>query len=321
MILYTPAKSARHIPVIDLEKSFSGNLVDRRIIGWEIHKACRETGFFYVSNHRIGGELMAGQLEWARRFFYQPMEEKLAIDFSHSSRRLGYEPAMKQVLDEGSAPDLKESYMYAAPLTEAGADTDESGVVNLWPERLPGFRAQMLAYHRAIGALAMHVMRCIALSLDLDEEFFDGPFRNTAFGVRLLRYPPQAEIAAGNQLGAGAHTDWGGITVLLQDEKGGLEVLNAEGDWIYAAPIPGTFVVNLGDLLRRWTNDLYKSTTHRVLNNRSGQDRYSVPTFFSPRPDARVACIPSCAAGRPPLYPPITAGEHTAEMARRTYGR
>jgi len=319
MILYTPAKAATMIPVIDLTRSFSRDLADRRAVGWDIHKACRETGFFYVSHHRIAETLMAAQLDWTAQFFALPMDEKRAIDFSRSPRRLGYEPALRQVLDEGSAPDLKESYMYAVPSTASG-ERAAPVIENLWPAGLAGFREQMLAYHAAIGGLALHLMRCIALSLDLDENFFDAAFAETPFAVRLLHYPPQDRVAHGNQLGAGAHTDWGGITLLLQDEKAGLEVLNADGDWIGATPIAGTFVVNLGDMLRRWTNDLYQSTLHRVANTKSGKDRYSVATFFSPWPDTEVSCIPSCAEARPVLYPPITAREHTAEMARRTYG-
>lgn len=319
MILYTPAKAATTIPVIALTRSFAPDLGDRRAVGWEIHKACRETGFFYVSDHRVSAALMAAQLDWTARFFSLPMAAKRAIDFSQSARRLGYEPALRQVLDEGSAPDLKESYMYAVASKAAG-ERPAPVIENLWPGSLAGFREQMLAYHAAIGELALHLMRCIALSLDLDENFFDPAFAGTPFAVRLLHYPPQDRIASGNQLGAGAHTDWGGITLLLQDEKGGLEVLNADGEWIGARPIPGTFVINLGDMLRRWTNDLYHSTLHRVVNTQSGKDRYSVATFFSPWPETEVACIPSCAEGRLALYPPITAREHTAEMARRTYG-
>ena len=319
MILYTPARAATKIPIIDLTRSFSSDLADRRAVGWEIHKACRETGFFYVSQHRIADRLMAAQLDWTAQFFALPMEEKLAIDFSQSPRRLGYEPALRQVLDEGSAPDLKESYMYAVP-SASGGERAMPAVENLWPAGLAGFREQMLIYHAAIGDLALHLMRSIALSLDLDENFFDPAFAGTPFSVRLLHYPPQGGIAPCNQLGAGAHTDWGGITLLLQDGKGGLEVLSADGDWISATPIPGTFVVNLGDLLRRWTNDLYQSTLHRVANTKGGKARYSVATFFSPWPETTVTCIPSCAQGRPQLYPPITAREHTAAMARRTYG-
>jgi isopenicillin N synthase-like dioxygenase len=314
MIIYTPPKAATELPVIDLAPSFRGP-AERQSVAREIHKACRDTGFFYVRNHGIPPELMAAQLDWTARLFALSPDAKQAMDFSQSKRRLGYEPPMRQVLDAGSAPDLKESYMYIAPLGGVGADA----IPNLWPTDLAGFKTQMLAYHRAIGALGMHVIRCLALSLDLDENFFDEPFRDTEFSVRILRYPPQNDLG-GNRLGAGAHTDWGGITLLLQDSLGGLEVLNRDRDWISATPIENTFVINLGDMVRRWTNDVYHSTMHRVLNTARARDRYSVAAFFSPRPDTIVSCVPTCLQDRPSLYAPITARDHIAEMVRKTYG-
>jgi len=317
--IYTPPRTITDIPVIDLSKSLSGTDGDRASVARQVHKACRETGFFYIAGHGLSDDLMAAQLDGIARFFDLPAADKQALDFSQSSRRLGYEPPQRQVLDAGSAPDLKESYMYAGPLKPDGA-RDGAAIPNLWPAHLTGFRAQMEAYHAAVGKLGLHVMRCVALSLDLAVDYFDESFLSAEFAVRLLRYPTQTDVAAGNQIGAGAHTDWGGVTLLLQDDCGGLEVQTPDGDWIRAMPIPGTLVVNLGDMLRRWTNDIYKSTLHRVLNNASGRNRHSCATFFSPRPETRVACIPSCALDRPPLYPPITAQEHIAEMVHRTYG-
>jgi isopenicillin N synthase-like dioxygenase len=140
--------------------------------------------------------------------------------------------------------------------------------------------------------------------------------------LRLIHYPPQPAVAAFNQLGAGAHTDWGGVTLLAQDDIGGLEVKNVADDWIAAIPVPGTFVVNLGDLMARWTNGLYRSNMHRVKNNNaSGRDRYSVPFFYSPDPKARIECLPTCFdAGHPPQFEACTASEHLLEMFRRSYG-
>src|SRR5260221_5875223 len=135
MILYMPPRAATDIPVINLAPSFSADLVDRRAVGGAIHKACRETGFFYVSHHQVPPDLMAAQLDWTARFFTLPLAEKLALDFTRSGRRLGYEPPLQQVLDAGSAPDLKESYMYSAAPGEADADP------NQWPAGLDGLQA------------------------------------------------------------------------------------------------------------------------------------------------------------------------------------
>ena len=316
MIIYTPPKPADELPIIDLTNAFSGGEQRAKAVAWEIHKACRETGFFYVSNHGVSKELMDLQLAWTSRLFDLPMDEKMAMDFSRSPRRLGYEPALRQVLDEGSAPDLKESYMYNRPLDPTAEDMAQ----NFWPATLPGFREQMHAYHAEVGRLALSLMGLVALSLDLPQDHFTPCFTGGNFSVRLLRYAPQAATGPLNQLGAGAHTDWGAITLLLQDQNGGLEVKTAGDLWIKATPLEGTFVVNLGDLVRRWTNDLYQSTLHRVLNNASGRNRHSVATFFSPRPDVEVSCLPTCkAADEAGRYETCTIGEHMKEMARRTY--
>ena len=163
-------------------------------------------------------------------------------------------------------------------------------------------------------------MSLLALSLELPENYFAPFYREPSRTMRILRYPPHPAAARANQLGAGAHTDWGGVTLLAQDDLGGLEIRNAADEWIQATPIPGTFVINLGDLMQRWTNGVYRSNMHRVKNNSSSEDRYSIPFFYSPRPDSRIECMPTCSdAAHPPKYPPCTAAEHTYEMFRRSY--
>ena len=169
----------------------------------------------------------------------------------------------------------------------------------------------MLSYQAAMRKLGDRVLSLLAASLDLPENqfapYYDIPMPN----VRLLKYPPQPHDAQFNQIGAGAHTDWGGITLLAQDNLGGLEVVNVAEEWLEATPIADTFVVNLGDLMARWTNGLYKSTMHRVRNNKSDRNRYSIAFFYSPRPTAVVECLPTCTdAGRPAQFPPCTVREH-----------
>jgi isopenicillin N synthase-like dioxygenase len=235
-----------------------------------------------------------------------------------------------QVLDsqdaaaEKAPPDLKEGYFYGMELPDEHPWAQKrirSFGHNQWPTDLPGFREQMLAYQAALRELGDRVLSAIALSLDLPEDYFvpfyDMP--NTTLG--LLRYRPHPLDARPNQLGAGAHTDWGAVTLLAQDGLGGLEVRNVAGEWIQAVPVPGTFVINLGDLMQRWTNDLYRSNMHRVKNNSPTSERYSMPFFYGPRPDSLIECLPTCTdAEHPPQFAACTAAEHNYEMFRRSYG-
>src|SRR5262249_26540915 len=153
---------------------------------------------------------------------------------------------------------------------------------NQWPTSLPSFRDAMLAYQAEVQKLARHLLRLVARSLDLPGEWFSEHFRMGSGSIRLLKYPPQPATAVFNQIGTGPHTDWGALTVLAQDNIGGLEVRNADGDWVEATPIPGTFVINLGDLMARWTNGIYNANMHRVKNNKSNRDRFSIVSFNSP---------------------------------------
>jgi len=331
MIIYTPPKAAERIPVIDLAGTFAAvaGVAAWRSTAWDVHKACRETGFFYVANHGIPVELIAKQFDWARRFFDLPLERKMAIHMTKSPTFVGYEPVGVQVTDsqdpkvKASPPDLKEAFFIG---TEIGPDHPYAGKAirgyghNQWPEDMPGLRADMLTYHAAISDLSMRVVRLLALSLDLPADYFAPMFDMPNTTLRMLKYPPQPASAAFNQMGAGAHTDWGGVTLLAQDDLGGLEVRNAAGDWIRAQPIPGTFIVNLGDLTARWTNGLYNSNLHRVMNNASGRDRYSIPFFFGPRPSAIIEALPTCvSADNPAKFATCTAQEHVNEMFRRSY--
>lgn len=179
----------------------------------------------------------------------------------------------------------------------------------------------MAAYFEAMRRLSERLMNGIALSLNLDETYFDTFKRDPVATLRLLHYPPQRENAAPNEKGAGAHTDWGALTLLLQDDVGGLQVFDKNsGEWIHADPVPGTFVVNLGDALANWTNDLYTSTLHRVVNT-SGRERYSVPFFYDGDADYEVVCIPTCLKlGEQPKYPPVTVEGHLMNMYRKSYG-
>ncbi|MDB5807203.1 MAG: penicillin synthase [Betaproteobacteria bacterium] len=325
MIFYTPPKTADHIPVIDFTDAFSPDLAKREAVAWEIHKACRDVGFFYLAGHGVAPAMIEAQFEAARGFFALPNDTKELVNLSRSRSGFGYEPMSGQTLDSGTPPDLKEGFQCGMDLPDDHPyvlrGLERYGL-NQWPASLPGFRAQTLAYHAAMMDLSRKLLSIIALSLDIDENFFHPLTETPIATLRMLHYPPQKADAAANQLGAGAHTDWGLVTLLAQDTVGGLEVRNAAGEWIRATPIEGTFVVNTGDLLQRWSNDMYKSNMHRVLNsNTSGRSRYSIPFFQDGDNDAIVSCFESCRdAEHPAKYPDCNVGEYLGMKIRETYG-
>jgi isopenicillin N synthase-like dioxygenase len=322
MIPYTPPRAVDAIPVVDLTGSFDAGAARDRVAA-DIHRACRETGFFYVSGHVVDPALVAGQIDAARRFFALPEDAKRAVWLGHSDCRRGYEGVGTQTLDAGSAPDHKESYAIAIDLPRdhpwVVAGVPGQGA-NQWPQGLPGFREQMLAYQAEMVRLGRHLMGCLAQSVELPYDHFASGLHEPQCGVRLLRYPPQPEAAARNLLGAGAHTDWGSITILLQDGRAGLEVRNADGDWILATPIPGTFVINIGQMMERFTAGVYRANLHRVRNGARDAARYSVASFFELEPLYRMGRAPTC----PPdpafdAAADLTIGEHIDQMARASY--
>ena len=283
------------------------------------------SGFFYATGHGVPVALIERQFELTRRFFELPQASKEAISLAHSPAMRGYEGLGEQTLDALAKPDLKESFYCGVeyppdhPYVLKGY---QSYGANQWPHELPGMAAQCEAYIAAMRALAQRLMQLMALSLGLQESYFDHVHDNPMITLRLLSYPPQPANADEHTFGAGAHTDWGAITLLAQDRHGGLEVSMPDGSWVPATPIAGSLVVNLGDMIPRWTNDLYHSNPHRVRNVHSGgQKRYSLPFFYSPDYETSVVPLATCVPeGEAPRYAPCSAGEHLHEMYVKTYG-
>ena len=308
------------LPLIDLR---TGDAAAR-----EVDAACRAHGFFYVAGHGVPDDVIAAAFTAAKHFFALDDAVKTRWHIDHSGIKRGFDPIGWQVLDPGAPADIKESFYLGVdrdasdPLVCAG--TPNHGP-NQWPDEAvaPGFRAAVQAYDTAVRALSLRLMRLIALGLGLRADHFERFMRDPMPVLRLLHYPPQPAAAEPGQIGCGAHTDWGGITLLAQDDAGGLQVQALSGEWLEAAPVEGSFVVNLGDLMARWTNDRYRSTLHRVVNRagaaRAARHRYSIAYFFDIDYHAEVRALPGCFdAANPPRYAPITAGEHVVEMYRRT---
>lgn len=310
------------LPVIDVSGLASSDPAARYAVGEDLRAACLQHGFFYCVGHGVPEGLISAVMAQTRALFDLPTEAKLAVDKSLSPCNRGYEHLGGQTLQPGALPDRKEGYCIGDELSAldprvAGGKFNHGP--NQWPKGLPGFQPVMMAYYAALTVVAQRLMRGMALSLDLDERYFDGFTTQPMGTVRLLHYPP-ARPDVPDGMGAGAHTDFGGLTILLQDDNGGLQVKDPHGQgWIDAPPVPGAYVVNLGDMIARWTNDRYVSTLHRVIN-RSGNERYSVPFFYSGNPDTEVRCIPTCLdLGETPKYPPVTVLNHLRSMYDRTY--
>jgi isopenicillin N synthase-like dioxygenase len=298
----------RALPIIDLS-AWGDDERSLDAVSARIGAACREVGFFYLVNHGVGSKLMTDAFAQSKRFFALPVAQKQQIAIETIGGNRGYSGLMHEALDPGQGPDIKEAFNVGFDLEPDDPELlagKPFRALNAWPD-LPGFREMLLAYYDACAALGQRIHRAFSGDLGVETGYFAEKFDRPMATLRLLRYP-----AAGGdgRIGAGAHTDYGNLTLLATDEVSGLEVRTRSGEWIEAPPMAGAFVVNIGDCLMRWTNDVYVSTPHRVVN-RSGRERYSIAFFFDPNPDAEVAVIPSCVPkGEPARYAPILAADY-----------
>ncbi len=313
------------IPLVDLALFGRGDAASRRRVAGEIGRACREIGFFYITNHDVPATLIEQTFAAALRFFAQPLDLKNCIAIENSPCHRGYfgmggenlDPTKQHVIG-----DLKEGIKIGRdlpldhPLVVAGTPLHGP---NQWPADLSGWRETMEAYYAGLSALGHELMATFAMALGLEEDFFEDKLTGPMATVGPIHYPHHEGEVSETRLGAGAHTDFGCLTILAQDDNEGLQVRNAAGTWIDAPPIAGTFVVNVGDMMARWTNDLFASTVHRVIN-RSGRDRYSIPFFFDPDFDADLSCLETCQGpDNPPKYPPTTGGQHLLDRIEETF--
>lgn len=329
------------VPAINISRSFSSNIIDRKVVASEIRDACTTSGFFHITGHGVPEDARKAILDAAKRFTKDlPRSKKEPLHVKNSQYFRGWEPADFTYVNPGdwsaddAAPETKEGFnwAYEAGLDPTGGDGQyrelDGKVVNgnVWPaeEDLPGFYDDVKEYYGHVLQLARHLFRLFALSLDLEENYFDSMCTHPGGIARLLYYPPSRDpqpldpTGKDKEIGLGAHSDYECFTILLCSTASGLEILSPENVWVPAPAVEGSFIINVADFLMRWTNGVYRSTVHRVVN-RTSEERYSVPFFFSVNYDQIVETLPSCISpGNPSKYPPIQAGQYVLERLRAT---
>ncbi|MCC5637319.1 isopenicillin N synthase family oxygenase [Nostoc sp. CHAB 5844] len=300
------------IPIISLVDLKSSNEVFRQNVVKQIYQACHKIGFMYLQNHGISKELVAQVFTHSQDFFNLPLKVKQQIAWQNEFSNTGYVGMERERLNPNQPGDLKEAFNFSKTEISALADYSVS-LAN---------KPCIIAFYAACTELANKVLQTFALALELPEDFLITKHNQQNHTLRLLHYPPLQTPPKPGQVRAGEHSDYGSITLLFQDEVGGLEVQTTTGDWISAPVIPDTVIVNTGDLMQRWTNDVFCSTKHRVMipnDNRLQRSRYSIAFFCHPNDDTEIACLETCQKERASIYPPILAGEYLLSRLQATY--
>lgn len=296
------------IPLIDCDQQ----RVSRERLAREIDDALRSTGFMALENLGIRLETIDRMFAVARGFFDAPDAIKLRCAYVAAEENFGYQGLLVESLDPGNPGDLKEAFTMRNPLRPEIAH-------ERWPDA--EFREAVATFYEEAMGAARYLQELLALALDVPESFFVDCHNGENVTLRFLHYPSIAtDTVEDAQMGAGAHTDYGMLTLLLQDDVGGLEVRDDQGQWHSVPPRSGTIVINSGDLLERWSNGRYRSTCHRVKPVTGKRDRYSIALFVDPDSATQVAALESCVDARnPPRFAPTTAGKHLQEKIEATH--
>jgi isopenicillin N synthase-like dioxygenase len=311
------------IPIVDigglaeLASPAARDTADRLCAAYET------VGFAYIAGHGVAPALIERAFAASAEFHAAPLERKQALAINRFHR--GYLGMATSTIVTSSVarvtrPNLSESLLL---MHEVAPDDPAFGQPlygpNQWPDWLPEFRPAITAYTTALEQVARRLLGAFTLGLGLPGGYFTPMFAQPVTFLRLLHYPPHPPSAEDDQFGAAPHTDYGCMTLLAQHGVEGLAVRNRAGAWVDAPPIDGSFLLNLGDIMPRWSNDRFVSTPHRVVN-RSGRERYSIAYFFDPAMDAVIDCLPSCRSpDNPPRHAPVRYGDYLLERLDKNY--
>jgi isopenicillin N synthase-like dioxygenase len=313
--------ASSRIPVIDFADVRARNRESIAAAAKQICEACTTVGFFYIKNHGVRTQVIDRAVRAAQQFFSYPIERKREVSANANHR--GFHARGDALMYGAKKPDYKEFYSIGLELPE-----DDPSVLtgeplrgpNNWPAFMPELQPALYAYFQAMGACGADLLQAVSLSLGLKESFFVDKYTKPLQRTQIIYYPPQPPQAGEDQFGVAPHSDYGCITLLWQDGNGGLQVRDrGSKTWIDAHPIENTFVINVGDLLARWTNDRFSSTPHRVIN-RSGRERYSIATFYDPNFAAVVDPRELGTSEAECRYEPVVAGQHILRRFDESFG-
>lgn len=314
------------LPILDVGPYLAGDDGARTELADQLRAACEEVGFYFLINHGISQDLIDTTFEEARRFHALPTETKML--WKQDEHYVGYLPPGGIRINAGGGFDNKANKPDAHESFHVNSDFPPDHpfvkakrryyVPQPWPDErdLPGFRANVSAYYDATAGLGRALLPVYATALGAEKNYFDGKFEDALAWLRLIHYPT-VERYEENQFGLGAHTDSGFLTFLPQTEVPGLEVQLPDGEWVRQPVVPGAMLVNAGQILKRWSNDRFRATPHRVISPQGNVDRYSIPMFFNPAADAMVECLTGGEAA--PRHETITYLEHLDWYLANTY--
>jgi len=319
------AEATELIPVIDYGPYFAGEPGALEPLAAQLRHACENVGFFYALNHGVRQTVIDRGFAASRRFHALPLEEKLRLRLNENN--IGYMPMNASVqaastVHKATKPNQNESFFISH---DRGPDHPDvaAGIPlrgrNQWPDGMADLRADMMTYFQALNAMCDRMLPPFAAALDMPADYFAPFFANEGHAnLRFLHYPPQEDMSE-NTFGTAPHTDNSFMTALARTDVPGLAIRLTSGEWFAPQLIPGTFLINLGNIMRRWSNDRFLSTPHGVIND-SGADRYSIAYFHSPNPACVIDCLPSCvSAGSPARYPQAVYRDLVLEFYRKNY--